>query len=192
MNRRQSPFALWLDIALAGLLLGPLFAPLLAASQFLFLPDIAQIIYTMGNHVCPQPEMGLMLAPPWRMAVCMRCYGTLIAVLLTRIWIGQSPAAREWYWLHQYGGRGWGLALLLMLFYPLEWALQHYGVWGYSNWVVFPFGAIAGLGLGLLIMPLLYPKPSVLSPLEAPSEPPPDSRNLVVCDTKSGEANFLP
>ncbi|WP_448533069.1 DUF2085 domain-containing protein [Parathermosynechococcus lividus] len=161
MNRRRSPASLWLDTLLAALLLGPLLAPFLAASQFLFLPRIAHIIYTMGNHVCPQPEMGVVLAPPWTMAVCMRCYGTLMAVLLTRVWIGRSPAAQEWYWLHQYGGRGWAVAILLMLFYPLEWALQHYGVWGYSNWVVFPFGAIAGLGLGLLIMPLLYPKSSL-------------------------------
>ncbi len=156
MKRRRLSTSLWLDILLGALLLGPVAAPFLAASHFLFLPMIAEIIYTMGHHVCPQPEMGLALAPPWQMAVCMRCYGTLLALLLTRIWIGRSPAAREWYWLHQYGIQGWGIALLLMLFYPLEWALQHYGVWGYSNWVVVPFGAVAGFGLGLLIMPLLY------------------------------------
>lgn len=158
MVRWRSLSPLWPDVILAALILGPLFAPFLAASHFLFLPQIAHIIYTMGNHVCPQPEMGLMLAPPWKMAVCMRCYGTLLGVLLTRWWIQRSTTAREWYWLPQYGLAGFLVAVLLMLFYPLEWALQHYGVWGYSNWVVFPFGAIAGLGLGLLIMPLLYPK----------------------------------
>ncbi|AXY67872.1 DUF2085 domain-containing protein [Thermosynechococcus sichuanensis E542] len=154
--RSLSP--LWPDVILGALILGPLFAPFLAASHFLFLPQIAHIIYTMGHHVCPQPEMGLMLAPPWKMAVCMRCYGTLLGVLLTRWWIQRSTTGREWYWLPQYGLGGFLVAVLLMLFYPLEWALQHYGVWGYSNWIVFPFGAIAGLGLGLLIMPLLYPK----------------------------------
>lgn len=148
----------WADCILGALILGPLTAPFLAGSSLPLLPQIAHIIYTMGNHVCPQPEMGLMLNPPWLMAVCMRCYGTLMAVLATRWLIGQSPRGEEWYWLAQYGWRGGAIAVGLMLFYPAEWWLQMQGVWAYSNWIVFPFGGIAGLGLGLLIMPWLYGK----------------------------------
>jgi uncharacterized membrane protein len=142
------------DIVLLGLVLGPIAAPFLAKSGLLLLPGIAQIIYFMGEHVCPQPEMGLRLAPPWMMAVCMRCYGTVLGLLLTRLLYaadrGQSP-----YWLNQYRVPGILLALLLMLFYPAELWAQYGGWWGYNNYWVFPFGGVAGLGLGLLIMPWL-------------------------------------
>uniref|UniRef100_B8HQW8 DUF2085 domain-containing protein n=1 Tax=Cyanothece sp. (strain PCC 7425 / ATCC 29141) TaxID=395961 RepID=B8HQW8_CYAP4 len=143
------------DVVLAGLVSGPVAAPFLAASSLPLLPGIADIIYFMGQKVCPQPEMGLMLSPPWLMAVCMRCYGTVLALLLTR-WLCYRTEGKGAFWLAQYGLPGWFLSIVLMLFYPLEYFLQQWDVWGYENAIVFPFGAIAGLGLGLLIMPLLH------------------------------------
>ncbi|NET74263.1 MAG: DUF2085 domain-containing protein, partial [Sphaerospermopsis sp. SIO1G2] len=73
------------DFLLTGMVFGPPIAPFLAASGIFLLPGIADIIYFMGNHVCPQPTMGLELAPPHIMAVCMRCYGTVTGLLITRI-----------------------------------------------------------------------------------------------------------
>lgn len=143
------------DIVLAGLVLGPIAAPFLAQSGFLFLPLIAQIIYTMGLHVCPQPEMGLILASPWMMAVCMRCYGTVLGLLFTRL-LYTADQGKGIYWLHQYGITGVILSVVMMLFYPAEFAAQQWGWWGYNNYLVFPFGWVAGLGLGLLIMPWLH------------------------------------
>ena len=143
------------DIILVGLVGGPLAAPFLATSSLPLLPLIAHIIYFMGNHVCPQPEMGLMLSPPHTMAVCMRCYGTLIGLVITRSLLvsnqGKAP-----YWLPQYGLGGLGLAVLFCLVYPFEVYAQIWGWWEYDNVIVTLFGLVSGLGLGAYIMPLLH------------------------------------
>ncbi len=143
------------DVVLAAMVLGPPAAPFLAASGLPLLPLIAQIIYMMGLHVCPQPDMSVMLAPPWLMAVCMRCYGTVLALLATRL-LYMLDGGKGRYWLGHYGWRGLLLSVVMMLFYPAELLAQNWGLWGYSNAVVFPFGWVAGLGLGLLIMPWLH------------------------------------
>ncbi len=57
------------DFLLTGMVAGPVVAPMLAASGLPLLPVIANIIYFMGNIVCPQPHMGMMLASPFAMAV---------------------------------------------------------------------------------------------------------------------------
>ncbi|AFY60626.1 DUF2085 domain-containing protein [Synechococcus sp. PCC 6312] len=146
------------DLVLAGLVSGPIAAPFLAASGLPVLTQIADIIYTMGLFVCPQPEMSLMLWPHWLMAVCMRCYGTVLALVFCR-WLWSRSSGQEAYWLGQYGVWGGLIAVVMMLFYPLEWWLQQVGVWDYMNWVVFPFGWVAGLGLGLWVAPALYSRP---------------------------------
>jgi uncharacterized membrane protein len=145
------------DILLAGLVVGPPVAPFLVASSLPLLSNIGNIIYFMGLHVCPQPEMGLALSPPWLMAVCMRCYGTVLGLLMTRLLYATSSGIGA-YWLHQY--RAWGavLTFLLILAYPAELVAQSLGLWHYNNFVVFPFGLIAGLALGLYAMPLLHPQ----------------------------------
>ncbi|MEM6445265.1 MAG: DUF2085 domain-containing protein [Cyanobacteria bacterium J06642_2] len=143
------------DIVLVALVGGPLAAPLLRASSIPLLSLIADIIYFMGSHVCPQPDMAVALAPPHLMAVCMRCMGTLAGVVLTRL-LFASDRGRSALWLHQYGGWGWLTSGGLMLAYPAEWYVQHLGWWSYNNWVVTPFGFVAGLGLGLLVVPLIY------------------------------------
>jgi uncharacterized membrane protein len=149
---RQSLVA---DLVLAGLVSGPVAAPFLAASGLPVLGEISQIIYWMGNHVCPQPEMGLMLAPPWLMAVCMRCYGTVLGLVFTRVLYTMDQGVGA-YWLGQYKLGGFFVSVIMMLFYPAELWLQTQGAWSYSNPVVFPFGWVAGLGLGLLVMPWLH------------------------------------
>lgn len=153
---RQRPWrSIAADVILAGLVSGPLAAPFLAASPLPILPQIADIIYFMGNHVCPQPEMGLALWPPNLMAVCMRCFGTLMGLVATRYWVAKDQGQGR-YWLHQYGIAGFVLTILLCLVYPFELYAQNWGWWGYSNPVVTVFGAISGLGLGAYIMPLLH------------------------------------
>ncbi|MGB8699150.1 MAG: DUF2085 domain-containing protein, partial [Thermosynechococcaceae cyanobacterium] len=116
---------------------------------------IAQIIYFMGNRVCPQPDMGLMLWPPHLMAVCMRCYGTLMGLVVMR-WLVSRASGREGYWLPQYGGWGLVVAIGFCLIYPAELWAQNWGWWGYDNGIVTAFGLVAGLGLGAYIMPLLH------------------------------------
>ncbi|MEM9218746.1 MAG: DUF2085 domain-containing protein [Cyanobacteria bacterium P01_F01_bin.150] len=149
----------WADFILAGLLSGPLAAPFLAAAPLPILPQISQIIYFMGNHVCPQPEMGLELWSPYLMAVCMRCYGTLMGLVATRYLVAKHQGQGQ-YWLHQYGIPGLVLTILLCLVYPFELYAQIWGWWDYNNAVVTLFGLVSGLGLGAYIMPLLHRQPT--------------------------------
>ncbi|QMS92359.1 DUF2085 domain-containing protein [Nostoc edaphicum CCNP1411] len=143
------------DFLLVGMVFGPPIAPFLAASGVSLLPGIADIIYFMGNHVCPQPEMGLDLAPPFIMAVCMRCYGTVTGLLITRLLYGLT-GGKGFYWLSQYGWSGAALASVLMMAYPLELAAQVFGLWNFNNYLVTPFGLITGLAWGLFTMPILH------------------------------------
>ena len=142
------------DIVLAGMVVGPLFAPFLSASMLPLLPGIAGIIYAMGNHVCPQPHMGLVLAPPFAMAVCMRCYGTVMGLLLTRLLYANGGTG--FYWLTQYGLLGATISSLLMMAYPAELAAQVFGLWSFDNYVVTLFGLVTGIGWGLFVMPILH------------------------------------
>lgn len=143
------------DVILAGMVVGPLAAPILAASKLQILPMIANIIYFMGSYVCPQPDMGVVLASPHIMAVCMRCYGTVTGLLITRILYGVSDG-KDFYWLNQYGWSGVALASVLMMAYPLELAAEVLGWWSFNNYIVVVFGIITGLAWGLFTMPILH------------------------------------
>ncbi|MCM0593521.1 MAG: DUF2085 domain-containing protein [Gloeotrichia echinulata IR180] len=143
------------DFLLVGMVFGPPVAPFLAASGVFLLPGIADIIYFLGNHVCPQPDMGLDLAPPFIMAVCMRCYGTVTGLLLTRLLFAVTEG-NGFYWLSQYGWSGAALASVLMMAYPLELAAQVFDLWSFNNYLVTPFGLITGLAWGLFTMPILH------------------------------------
>jgi uncharacterized membrane protein len=143
------------DFLLAGMVFGPPIAPFLAASGVFLLPGIADIIYFMGNNVCPQPTLGLELSPPFIMAVCMRCYGTVTGLLITRIFY-EVTGPKGIFWLGQYGWHGAAFASVLMMAYPLELAAQVFGLWDFNNYIVTPFGLIAGLAWGLFTMPILH------------------------------------
>lgn len=149
------------DFVLAGMVVGPLFAPFLSASMLPLLPGIAAIIYTMGMHVCPQPDMGLALVPPFTMAVCMRCYGTVLGLLITRLVYANGGTG--FYWLTQYGLLGAMLTSLLMMAYPAELAAQVVGLWNFNNYVVTLFGLITGVGIGLFFWPILHNQAKTLT-----------------------------
>ena len=147
------------DFLLVGMVVGPVIAPFLAASGVWLFEGIADIIYFMGNHVCPQPTMGLDLAPPFLMAVCMRCYGTVTGLLITRLLYGVT-LGKGFYWLSRYGWSGAVLASVLMMAYALELAAQVLGWWGFNNYVVTTFGLITGLAWGLFTMPIFHRRSS--------------------------------
>ena len=143
------------DFLLTGMVIGPIVAPFLAASGLPILPQIANIIYFMGNCVCPQPDMGVELASPFIMAVCMRCYGTVMGLFATRL-LYIVDNGKAFYWLHQFGWNGAAIATVLMMAYPLEMAAQVFAWWNFHNFVVLPFGLITGLAWGLFTMPILH------------------------------------
>jgi uncharacterized membrane protein len=153
------------DFLLSGMVVGPIVAPFLASSHLLGTGLIAQIIYFMGDHVCPQPSMGVELSPPWIMAVCLRCYGTVAGLLMTRLLYLLDPGKSR-IWLHQYGWWGVAIAAVLMAAYPIELALQTIGLWDYQNGIVTIFGLITGLAWGLHGMPVLHGdyRKSVITP----------------------------
>ncbi|WP_414623472.1 DUF2085 domain-containing protein [Calothrix sp. CCY 0018] len=150
-----NPVSFIADFLLTGMVIGPIVAPFLAASGLPILPTIANIIYFMGHHVCPQPQMGLELAPPALMAVCMRCYGTVMGLFTTRL-LYITDKGKAFYWLHQYGWNGAAFSTVLMMAYPLEMAAQILGWWSFHNLIVAPFGLITGLAWGLFTMPILH------------------------------------
>lgn len=143
------------DFLLAGMVVGPLMAPFLAGSGILGLPIIADIIYFMGRHVCPQPDLGLALSPPWIMAVCMRCYGTVLGLFFTRLLYGMTQG-KGFYWLHRYGWAGAIFASVLMMAYGFEYWAQMFAGWEVNQGVMTLFGLITGIGWGLLAMPILH------------------------------------
>lgn len=158
-GRNRTLRSLLADGVLVGVVSGPLAAPFLAASGLFPLTLIAHIIYTMGEAVCPQPEMGLTLAAGYKMAVCMRCYGT-VAGLVTMRWLYHRTQGQGRYWLEQYGLAGFVATFIICLAYPLELALQGASWWGMHHWLMTLFGFIAGLGLGAYIMPPLHDPPN--------------------------------
>ena len=143
------------DLLLLGMVVGPPLAPFLAASGVFLFQGIASIIYFMGDHVCPQPDMGLDLAPPLIMPICMRCYGTVTGLLITRVLYSITDGSGG-YWLSRYGWNGAILSSLLMMAYPLEFAGEVFGFWGFNNYVITVFGLITGLAWGFFTMPLLH------------------------------------
>jgi uncharacterized membrane protein len=149
------------DVVLAGLLLGPLAAPFLQAWGLLIPHTVSDVIYTMGMFVCPQPAQGLALYDGQIMAVCMRCYGTVLGLLLTRLlYAANIGAGREW--LPRYGLRGLPIFAALIFAYAAEFAGQVAGWWGFNDLVVTAAGLITGAGLGLMFHPLLQGQAATL------------------------------
>ena len=146
--------ALLADAVLAALLFGPLAAPFLQAWGLLVPRTVAGIIYTMGSYVCPQPAASLPLYDSQLMAVCMRCYGTVLGLLATRLWYAYDAGASR-FWLPRYGLRSLPIFALLIFAYAAEFAGQVFGLWRFDNLVVTVAGLITGVGLGLMFHPLL-------------------------------------
>ena len=148
------------DMVLAGLLLGPLAAPFLQAWGLLVPRTISGVIYTMGMFVCPQPAQGLALYDEQIMAVCMRCYGTVLGLLLTRL-VYAADAGTGRGWLPRYGPRALPIFAALIFTYVAEFVGQVAGWWGFNNLVVTAAGLITGAGLGLMFHPLLQAQAAV-------------------------------
>lgn len=142
------------DLALAALLIGPPAAPLLLAWGGLLPGAIAGVVYTMGSFVCPQPARGPLLVHGLAMAVCMRCYGTLLGLLLTRILYALDKGAGH-IWLPRYGLRSLPIFAILISAYAAEFAGEVAGLWRFDQLAVSIAGLICGAGLGLMFHPIL-------------------------------------
>jgi uncharacterized membrane protein len=139
---------------LAGLLLGPLAAPFLQSWGLLVPHTVSGIIYTMGGFVCPQPASSAILYDGRMMAICMRCYGTLLGLLLTRL-LYLADGGTERFWLPQHGMRGLPIFGALIFAYAAEYAGQLAGLWQFDQLIVTLAGLLTGVGLGLMFHPVL-------------------------------------
>ncbi len=142
------------DVVLAGLVLGPLAAPLLIASGVFGPRLVAGVIYTMGGFVCPQPGRAVALYDGLLMAVCMRCYGTVLGLLATRLLYAADQGAGA-IWLPQYRTAALPIFAALIFSYAAEYAGQVAGLWRFDNGAVTVAGLLTGVGLGLMFHPLL-------------------------------------
>jgi uncharacterized membrane protein len=150
------------DIVLAGLLLGPLGAPFLQAWGLVVPRTVSGMIYTLGMFVCPQPAQGIALYEGQIMAVCMRCYSTVLGLLLTRLlYAADAGAARCW--LPRYRLRALPIFAALIFAYAAEFAGQIAGWWGFNNLLVTAAGLITGAGLGLMFHPMLQGRAAATS-----------------------------
>jgi uncharacterized membrane protein len=139
---------------LVALLLGPLAAPFLWGWGWLVPRTVAGVIYTMGAFVCPQPARSLALYDGQLMAVCMRCYGTLLGLVATRL-LYAADGGQGRFWLPRSGLRALPLFAALIFTYPAELAGQVAGLWRFDNAAVLAAGLITGVGLGLMFHPFL-------------------------------------
>jgi uncharacterized membrane protein len=142
------------DLVLVALLLGPLAAPFLAALGLLVPRSVSGVIYTMGTFVCPQPARGLPFYDGQIMAVCMRCYATVLGLLLTRLLYAADRGAGR-VWLSHYGLRALPVFAALIFAYAAEFAGEVGGLWNFDNLAVTAAGLITGVELGLMFHPPL-------------------------------------
>lgn len=142
------------DLILAGLLIGPLLAAAFSHLPFSPLSFVAEMIYVIGTFVCPQPSFGLPVSHGHIMAVCMRCYGTVAGILITRLLYAAGGFPHVW--LPRWGVRGLPLFALLIFAYPAELAGQVADLWHFDHLVVSLVGLITGVGLGLMFHPFLH------------------------------------
>jgi hypothetical protein len=144
---------LFADMVLIALALGPLAAPLLQAWGALIPRMVSGTIYTIGTFVCPQPAHAVALYDSQPMAVCMRCYGTVLGLALTRLWYTADGGTGQC-WLPRYGVRALPIFAALIFAYAAEFAGQVAGLWRFDNVVVAIAGLVTGAGLGLMFHPL--------------------------------------
>ena len=135
-------------------MLGPLAAPLLQTWGLLIPRTVAGTIYNVGMFVCPQPAQGITLHDQLIMAVCMRCYGTVLGLLLTRLLYAADTGAGCG-WLPRYGLGALPIFAALIFTYATEFAGQVAGLWGFNNLLVTAAGLLTGAGLGLMFHPIL-------------------------------------
>jgi uncharacterized membrane protein len=149
------------DAVLIGLLTGPLAAPFLRGWGLMAPLTVSSIIYTMGMFVCPQPGYAVALYDGQLMAVCMRCYGTVLGLLLTRLLYAVDGGGGR-LWLARYGKWALPIFAVMIFSYAAEFAGQVAGWWGFNNLVATAAGLVTGAGLGLMFHPALQSRQPVV------------------------------
>jgi uncharacterized membrane protein len=150
------------DAVLLGLLSGPLAAPFLQAWGLMAPRMVSGMIYTVGGFVCPQPGYAVAAYDGRIMGVCMRCYGTVLGLLLTRLLYAADGGGGR-LWLPQYAKWALPIFTVMIFSYAAEFAGQVAGWWSFNNLVVTAAGLVTGAGLGLMFHPLLQGRHPVVS-----------------------------
>ena len=147
-----------LHLALAVLFLGPIVSPLFRATGLPLLSGAGLLARDLlSAYVCPTPERSYMLLG-LPMAVCARCWGATIGLLLARTLFtvkteGQESRSPRRSVLHTYTTLAWPVRLFLsalpFLLWPLELVGAARGWWYAPLWLLLMNGAQAGLFAGI-------------------------------------------
>ena len=139
-----------MHLALAVLYFGPIISPLFRATGLPLLADAGVLARDLlSTYVCPTPERSYMLLG-LPMAVCARCWGATIGLLLARALFWRSTRHSA---LQPYLALTWPLRLLISALPFLLWPLEIMGAargWWYAPlWLLLLNGAQAGFFAGV-------------------------------------------
>ena len=163
--RVEKPPRPWLqDLWLWILLVGPLVAPLFAATGWSVLRPVADGIYMLGQAICPKVSEHMMV---WgeAMAVCASCWAAVWGLWVVRLIHGRAgegfgPFMRLGltpYWM------GWRdapitikLSVLLAGFLPWAFDVMMWdtGTWRSPQPFMMLVGFIGGIAAGVLLLPM--------------------------------------
>ena len=137
------------EFVLFLMLIGPIIAPYFAQIANPLFQAVSQIIFAIGDFICPQPEQTFMYGGMPFM-VCFRCGAGLFGLIIAR-------------WLHRPDGamRHWSiLARLIFLGANLLWLsidvhLTHQGIWAANIPLMITHGVIYGMSVGGICFGLL-------------------------------------
>lgn len=147
-NAHAQPEWRWWHVLLLLALLGPILAPLFRSIGTQPFAGVANVIYWLGDLVCPLPAADITLfGQP--MAACPLCYSALIAI--TAIALSYPLPARFWASWHRIS---WPMQLGAMLLLIAPW-LALYTIFqhnqpAYFQTMMLLIGLVGGTGVALL------------------------------------------
>lgn len=139
----------WRLLLLFFPLVGPLLAPLFAWIGRWPFGAIAQVIYVLGETLCPLPERAERIAG-YSTAVCPLCYGALLGLALIVLSFPFRPRVRQ-----QWERIPWRLQLTLLLCALVPWLGDYVankaGWFVTPAWMMYLLGFFGGIAVGLLL-----------------------------------------
>lgn len=167
LSAPATPAPIWprwiYDTILGILFLGPLISPLFRATELPLLTESGMLARdVLATYICPTPERSYMLLG-LPMAVCARCWGATIGLLVARGALTRFGHLPFFQW---FGNLPWALRLVIaglpFLLWPLEIITHYQGSWHAPMSILLLNGAQAGFAAGVFfssLWPGMWPKP---------------------------------
>ncbi len=165
-NNAKHSWPLWpLNLVLGVLFFGPIISPLFRATAIPFISDAGLLARDLlATYVCPTPAKSYMIAG-LPMAVCARCWGATIGLLLARALFTQKlsqgaviGSSRLLRMVHFIVSMPFAMRLLVcavpFLLWPLEIIGEARGWWVAPFWLLLANGVQAGAAAGIFFCSL--------------------------------------